>query len=160
LVTIAAATVHWALWVIRDLFSQGQVRVSSAVPPEAEVHGVGYARAGFTLTLQSGITPRRDRSDRRLMIGAPPIRMVSASLKCATTRAMGAFDRVADVAGRAAIKDRRKKMGQQPVVVPGRLRSRHTAPGGYPPPSTRAGHREYRPNCCTRRMVRGRSDRF
>jgi hypothetical protein len=46
------------------------------------------------------------------MIGALPIRMVSASLKCATTRAMGAFNRVVDAAGQSAIKDRRKKKGQ------------------------------------------------
>jgi hypothetical protein len=53
--------------------------------------------------------PRQEQ--RRLTIGAPPIRMVSASLKCATTRAMRAFNRVVDVAGQSAIKDRRKKMG-------------------------------------------------
>ena len=36
------------------LFSQWQVRVSSAVPPEAEVHSVGPTlETGFTLTLQS-----------------------------------------------------------------------------------------------------------
>src|SRR5262245_12221285 len=56
------------LGVLGDRFSQRQVRVSTAMPPEAEVHGIGATlKTGFRPTLQ----PKYPTATHRRVLAAP-----------------------------------------------------------------------------------------